>query len=38
VQQLAALGYDLHAIMHMIAGLVAEYIHAAMAESGQPDP
>jgi hypothetical protein len=38
VQRLAALGYDWHAIMHMIAGLVAEDIHAAMAESRQPDP
>ncbi len=38
MQQLAALGYEVHAIMHMIAGLVAEDIHAAMAESGQPDP
>jgi len=38
VQRLAGLGYDWHAIMHMIAGLVAEDVHAAMAEHRQPDP
>jgi len=38
VQRLAGLGYDWHAIMHMIAGLVAGDVHAAMAEHRQPDP
>jgi hypothetical protein len=38
VQRLAALGYDWHTIMHMIAGLVAEDVRAAMAEHRQPDP
>jgi hypothetical protein len=38
VQRLAALGYDWHTIMHMIAGLVAEDVHAALAEHRQPDP
>jgi hypothetical protein len=32
VQRLAGLGYGWHAIMHMIAGFVAEDVHAAMAE------
>jgi hypothetical protein len=38
VQRLAGLGYGWHAIMHMIAGLVAEDVHAAMAEHRQPAP
>lgn len=38
VQRLAGLGYDWHAIMHMIAGLVAEDVHAALAAHRQPDP
>ena len=38
VQRLAGLGYDWHAIMHMIAGLVAADVHAALAEHRQPDP
>ena len=38
VQRLAGLGYNWHATMHMIAGLVAADVHAAMAERRQPDP
>ena len=38
VQRLAGLGYGWHVIMHMIAGLVAEDVYAAMAEHRQPDP
>jgi hypothetical protein len=38
VQRLAEMGYDWHAIMHMIAGLVAEDVYAAMADHRQPDP
>jgi hypothetical protein len=37
VERLAGLGYDWHTIMHMIAGLVAEDVHAALAEDRQPD-
>jgi hypothetical protein len=33
VRRLARLGYDWHAIMHMIAGLVAEDVHRVMAEN-----
>jgi hypothetical protein len=36
VQRLAGLGYDWHAIMHMIAGLVAEDVDAATAKHRQP--
>jgi hypothetical protein len=38
VQRLAGLGYGWHAITHMIAGLVAEDVHAAMAEHRHPNP
>jgi hypothetical protein len=38
VQRLSGLSYDWHIIMHMIAGLVAEDVHAAMTEHRQPDP
>jgi len=38
VQRLAGLGYDWHNIMHMIASLVAEDVHAALAEHRDPDP
>jgi hypothetical protein len=38
VQRLAGQGYDWHAITHMIARLVAEDVHAVMAENRQPDP
>jgi len=38
VQRLAGLGYDWHNIMHMIASLVAEDVHAALAEHREPDP
>ena len=38
VQRLAGLGHGWHAIMHMIAGLAAEDVHAALAEHRQPDP
>jgi len=38
VQRLAGLGYDWHNIMHMIAALVTEDVHAALKEHRQPDP
>jgi hypothetical protein len=38
VQRLAGLGHDWHTIMHVIAGLVSEDVHAALAEHRQPDP
>jgi hypothetical protein len=38
VQRLAGLGYDWHNIMHMIAALVTEDVHAALSEHRQPDP
>jgi hypothetical protein len=38
VQRLAGLGYDWHNIMHMIAALVTEDVHAALQEHRQPDP
>jgi hypothetical protein len=38
VQRLAALGYDWHNIMHMIAALVTEDIHGALTEHRTPDP
>ena len=38
IQRLAGLGYDWHSITHMIAGLVAEDVHAALAEDRPPDP
>jgi uncharacterized protein DUF1841 len=38
VQRLAGLGYDWHNIMHMIAALVAEDVHRAVAEHQHYDP
>jgi Domain of unknown function (DUF1841) len=38
VQRLAALGYDWHNIMHMIARLVSDDIYQAMAEHQPFDP
>ena len=38
VQRLTGLGYGWRAIMHMIAGLVAEDVQTAMTEHRQPDP
>lgn len=38
VQRLAGLGYGWHDIMHMIARLVAEDVHSALAGQRQPDP
>jgi hypothetical protein len=38
VQRLAELGYDWHNIIHMIASLVTEDVHLALAEHRQPDP
>jgi hypothetical protein len=38
VQRLAGLGYDWHNIMHMIAALVTEDVHAALKEHREPDP
>ena len=37
VQRLARLGYDWHNIMHMIAAVVSDDIHAAMTERRQVD-
>ncbi len=37
-QRLTGLGYDWHNIMHMIASLVVEDVHAVMAENRKPDP
>jgi hypothetical protein len=38
VQRLAALGYDWHNVMHMIAALVSEDIHRALTEQQPFDP
>ena len=38
VQRLAALGYDWHTIMHMIARLVSDDIHHAMSRQQPFDP
>jgi Domain of unknown function (DUF1841) len=38
VQRLAGLGYDWHNIMHMIAALVTEDVHAALTEHRRHDP
>lgn len=38
VQRLAGLGYDWHNIMHMIAALVTEDVHAALTERRRHDP
>jgi hypothetical protein len=38
VQQLAGVGYDWHAIMHMIASLVTADVYTALTEHRQPDP
>jgi hypothetical protein len=37
VQRLSALGYDWHNIMHMIAALITEDVHSALAGHQQFD-
>jgi hypothetical protein len=38
VRRLAGMGYDWHNIMHMIASLVSEDVHAAFTEVRKHDP
>jgi hypothetical protein len=38
VQRLAALGYDWHNVMHMIASLVSDNVHLALTEQRAFDP